>query len=82
MLSTSKIDPRRYHEVVDAEHGKIAHTPPVCLYLETTNRCNLLCMNVIASAASSDTLSSSSPVSTSSRPFLAFSKVPLVLNKT
>ena len=38
------IDPRRYHEAVGpAVHGVIATSPPVCLYLETTNRCNLLC---------------------------------------
>ncbi len=37
------VDPRRYHEAVADSHGKIAHQLPVCLYLETTNRCNLLC---------------------------------------
>ena len=37
------IDPRRYHEAVAAVHSRIADQPPVCLYLETTNRCNLLC---------------------------------------
>ena len=37
------IDPRRYHEAVASVHSKIADQPPVCLYLETTNRCNLLC---------------------------------------
>src|SRR5271157_3008828 len=36
-------DPRRYFEAVGNERGPIAETPPVCLYLETTNRCNLLC---------------------------------------
>jgi MoaA/NifB/PqqE/SkfB family radical SAM enzyme len=35
-------DPRRYFEAV-APGGAIAQTPPVCLYLEVTNRCNLLC---------------------------------------
>jgi MoaA/NifB/PqqE/SkfB family radical SAM enzyme len=35
-------DPRRYFEEIRAE-GPIADTPPVCLYLEVTNRCNLLC---------------------------------------
>ncbi len=35
-------DPRRYFEEVEAR-GEIAATPPVCLYLEVTNRCNLLC---------------------------------------
>ena len=37
------INPRRYHEAVAAAHSPIADQPPVCLYLETTNRCNLLC---------------------------------------
>jgi MoaA/NifB/PqqE/SkfB family radical SAM enzyme len=37
-----RVDPRRYHEAVSAD-GPIAAAPPVCLYLETTNRCNLLC---------------------------------------
>lgn len=36
-------DPRRYFEEVDAERSAVAATPPVCLYLEVTNRCNLLC---------------------------------------
>src|SRR5207302_5253268 len=37
------LDPRRYHESVTAERTEIARRPPVCLYLEVTNRCNLLC---------------------------------------
>ena len=36
-------DPRRYHEAVESKAGSIAQKPPVCLYLEVTNRCNLLC---------------------------------------
>ena len=36
------VDPRRYFEGVRADSATPAH-PPVCLYLETTNRCNLLC---------------------------------------
>jgi radical SAM protein with 4Fe4S-binding SPASM domain len=36
------VDPRRYFEAVQAESDLPAHEP-VCLYLETTNRCNLLC---------------------------------------
>jgi MoaA/NifB/PqqE/SkfB family radical SAM enzyme len=36
-------DPRRYHESVTGERTEIAERPPVCLYLEVTNRCNLLC---------------------------------------
>jgi MoaA/NifB/PqqE/SkfB family radical SAM enzyme len=37
------IDPRRYFERIGDERGAIATDDPVCLYLETTNRCNLLC---------------------------------------
>jgi MoaA/NifB/PqqE/SkfB family radical SAM enzyme len=37
------VDPRRYHESVSGNLGAIATGYPVCLYLETTNRCNLLC---------------------------------------
>ena len=33
----------RYYEQVDAELKEIVDRDPVCLYLETTNRCNLLC---------------------------------------
>ena len=36
------VDPQRYFESVQTR----SHAPerePVCLYLETTNRCNLLC---------------------------------------
>ena len=36
------IDPRRYFESVTVETEAPEHEP-VCLYLETTNRCNLLC---------------------------------------
>jgi MoaA/NifB/PqqE/SkfB family radical SAM enzyme len=38
-----RVDPRRYHEAVAAARSPHAEAPPVCLYLETTNRCNLLC---------------------------------------
>ena len=37
------IDPRRYHEAADPNRSPIAPGPPICLYLEVTNRCNLLC---------------------------------------
>lgn len=37
------VDPRRYHESVGGERKPAADRPPVCLYLEVTNRCNLLC---------------------------------------
>jgi MoaA/NifB/PqqE/SkfB family radical SAM enzyme len=45
MVSTAqpRPDPRRYFEAVGDERGAIAEQEPVCLYLETTNRCNLLC---------------------------------------
>jgi MoaA/NifB/PqqE/SkfB family radical SAM enzyme len=36
------IDPRRYFEAAQEVAGRAAR-PPVCLYLEVTNRCNLLC---------------------------------------
>ena len=36
------VDPRRYFESASAVRGA-AVRKPVCLYLETTNRCNLLC---------------------------------------
>jgi MoaA/NifB/PqqE/SkfB family radical SAM enzyme len=35
--------PTRYFEQVDECRGPLAEAEPVCLYLETTNRCNLLC---------------------------------------
>jgi radical SAM protein with 4Fe4S-binding SPASM domain len=38
----SRLDPRRYFDQVCADTETPAHDP-VCLYLETTNRCNLLC---------------------------------------
>jgi MoaA/NifB/PqqE/SkfB family radical SAM enzyme len=40
--ATASADPRRYFESRE-RHGGTAQAPPVCLYLETTNRCNLLC---------------------------------------
>ena len=36
-------DPRRYFERIGPERSAEAAAPPVCLYLEVTNRCNLLC---------------------------------------
>src|SRR6202045_538209 len=36
------VDPKRYFESVEANR-EIPEHEPVCLYLETTNRCNLLC---------------------------------------
>ncbi|HTV31263.1 MAG TPA: radical SAM protein [Xanthobacteraceae bacterium] len=36
-------DPRRYFEAVETRSAEANLAPPVCLYLEVTNRCNLLC---------------------------------------
>jgi MoaA/NifB/PqqE/SkfB family radical SAM enzyme len=38
----SAVNPRRYFENVRAD-SDVPESLPVCLYLETTNRCNLLC---------------------------------------
>ena len=43
MTATALKDPRRYFEEIGKLRGAVAESPPVCLYLETTNRCNLLC---------------------------------------
>ena len=43
MSTTTVKDPRRYFEAVDAARSRRADAAPVCLYLEVTNRCNLLC---------------------------------------
>src|SRR5271168_484298 len=40
---TTLKDPRRYFEEIGADRSAVADQPPVCLYLEVTNRCNLLC---------------------------------------
>jgi len=37
------MSPARYFEHVGEQRGALAEAEPVCLYLETTNRCNLLC---------------------------------------
>jgi len=43
-IALPKPDPRRYFEAVgEDERGPVTEHEPVCLYLETTNRCNLLC---------------------------------------
>jgi MoaA/NifB/PqqE/SkfB family radical SAM enzyme len=42
-IVAAKPDPRRYFERISEERTPIAQDDPVCLYLETTNRCNLLC---------------------------------------
>ena len=43
MQTATLQDPRRYFEAVAAQRNAVAEQPPVCLYLEVTNRCNLLC---------------------------------------
>ena len=43
MSATALRDPRRYFESVAAQRERTAEADPVCLYLEVTNRCNLLC---------------------------------------
>jgi MoaA/NifB/PqqE/SkfB family radical SAM enzyme len=43
MSATTVKDPRRYFEAIAAERSAVAEAPPICLYLEVTNRCNLLC---------------------------------------
>ena len=42
-VATALKDPRRYFEEIGVERIAVAEKPPVCLYLEVTNRCNLLC---------------------------------------
>jgi MoaA/NifB/PqqE/SkfB family radical SAM enzyme len=42
-IEAAKVDPRRYFERVCEKRTPVAAQDPVCLYLETTNRCNLLC---------------------------------------
>ncbi len=42
ITSHPAIDPQRYFESVETASERPEHQP-VCLYLETTNRCNLLC---------------------------------------
>jgi MoaA/NifB/PqqE/SkfB family radical SAM enzyme len=44
LIETEKpVDPRRYFEAAAVAENGAAARPPVCLYLEVTNRCNLLC---------------------------------------
>jgi MoaA/NifB/PqqE/SkfB family radical SAM enzyme len=42
-VAERKVDPRRYFEAAERDRGAVAGGEPVCLYLETTNRCNLPC---------------------------------------
>jgi MoaA/NifB/PqqE/SkfB family radical SAM enzyme len=43
MNVTTLKDPRRYFDDIPESRTAEAVAPPVCLYLEVTNRCNLLC---------------------------------------
>jgi MoaA/NifB/PqqE/SkfB family radical SAM enzyme len=43
LTTAAPLDPRRYHEAVPLARAPRHEPPPVCLYLEITNRCNLLC---------------------------------------
>src|SRR5436190_13684098 len=43
LRAATRPDPRRYFEHIGDARGPVAEIKPVCLYLETTNRCNLLC---------------------------------------
>jgi MoaA/NifB/PqqE/SkfB family radical SAM enzyme len=42
-VAAAKPDPRHYFERIGEQRTPITQDDPVCLYLETTNRCNLLC---------------------------------------
>jgi MoaA/NifB/PqqE/SkfB family radical SAM enzyme len=42
-MQSARPDPHRYFEHIGEARSAIAEAEPVCLYLETTNRCNLLC---------------------------------------
>ena len=42
-VTAQEFNPRRYFESVDARRKVKTEQLPVCVYLETTNRCNLLC---------------------------------------
>ncbi len=43
MSTTAPVMAHRYFEAVGEKRSKTAGAPPVCIYLEVTNRCNLLC---------------------------------------
>ena len=43
LVADRSVDPRRYYESAPDSAPPPRRRPPVCLYLETTNRCNLLC---------------------------------------
>ena len=43
LIESPALDRRSYHETAPTTRGAHTQQPPVCLYLEVTNRCNLLC---------------------------------------
>jgi MoaA/NifB/PqqE/SkfB family radical SAM enzyme len=43
MAAVTPPNPRRYFEYVSLRRSAVAEADPVCLYLEVSNRCNLLC---------------------------------------
>lgn len=43
VIAPVTVDPRRYFESAAEARSPTASRAPVCIYLETTNRCNLLC---------------------------------------
>ncbi|MGC2524846.1 MAG: radical SAM protein [Stellaceae bacterium] len=43
MPETAPVVARRYFDAVGQQRSPVAEAPPVCVYLEVTNRCNLLC---------------------------------------
>src|SRR5262249_12840986 len=42
-VTPAPAESRQYFERAGSQLRDVAHSDPVCLYLETTNRCNLLC---------------------------------------
>jgi MoaA/NifB/PqqE/SkfB family radical SAM enzyme len=43
VVAATPIVARRYFEAVGEQRSRVAEAPPICVYLEVTNRCNLLC---------------------------------------
>src|SRR5271154_1340908 len=43
MAATAPAIARRYFETIGEKRSRVAEAPPLCVYLEVTNRCNLLC---------------------------------------
>ena len=43
ITAPTRQDMRRYFEKTEEQLSVVMESDPVCLYLETTNRCNLLC---------------------------------------